>query len=69
MTTPNRNPIPSVAYSPGDLRYGLGLLTIVYVINFVDRQILAIRLQSIKTDLQLRDGQLGLLSGRLRRAC
>jgi MFS family permease len=38
-------------------------MTVVYVINFVDRQILAILLQSIKTDLQLRDWQLGLLSG------
>jgi MFS family permease len=63
MSTPYRNPSPSVAYSPGYLRYALGLLTVVYVINFVDRQILAILLQSIKTDLQLRDWQLGLLSG------
>jgi MFS family permease len=63
MSTPTRNPTPSVSYSPRYLRYALGLLTVVYVFNFVDRQILAILLQSIKTDLQLRDWQLGLLSG------
>lgn len=44
-------------------RYVLGLLTVVYVVNFVDRQVLSILLQSIKDDLDLTDGQLGLLSG------
>ncbi len=51
------------AYSTGYLRYALGLLTAVYVINFVDRQILAILLESIKRDLALSDFQLGLLGG------
>ncbi len=51
------------AFAPAHLRYALGLLTVVYVINFVDRQILAILLQSIKRDLDLSDLQLGLLSG------
>ena len=50
-------------YSPAYLRYALGLLTFVYIVNFVDRQILAILLQSIKEDLGLSDVQLGLLSG------
>jgi MFS family permease len=50
-------------YSPGYLRYALGLLCLVYVVNFVDRQVLAILLQSIKEDLGLSDLQLGLLSG------
>jgi MFS family permease len=59
------DPAPSTQphYSPGYLRYALGLLTVVYVVNFVDRQILSILLQSIKEDLQLSDLQLGLLSG------
>jgi len=52
-----------VTFSQRYLRYALGLLTLVYVVNFVDRQILSILLQSIKEDLQLRDWQLGLLSG------
>jgi MFS family permease len=51
------------SYSRAYLRYALGLLCLVYVVNFVDRQILAILLQSIKEDLALSDTQLGLLSG------
>jgi MFS family permease len=50
-------------YSPGYLRYALALLCVVYVVNFVDRQILAILLPSIKADLRLTDTELGLLSG------
>ena len=44
-------------------RYALGLLFVVYIVNFVDRQVLAILLQSIKLDLGLTDLQLGFLSG------
>jgi len=51
--------LPSLAYR----RYVLGLLAIVYVFNFTDRQILAILMQPIKEDLLLSDTQLGLLSG------
>ena len=50
-------------FSPAYLRFALGLLCGVYVVNFVDRQILAILLPSIKADLALSDTQLGLLSG------
>jgi predicted MFS family arabinose efflux permease len=63
MSEPAAQSNPPVSYSPGYLRYALGLLTLVYVVNFVDRQILSILLQSIKTDLNLSDLQLGLLSG------
>ncbi len=41
----------------------LGILTLVALMNFVDRQILAILLESIKADLKLTDLELGLLSG------
>ncbi len=44
-------------------QYVLGVLVVVYVFNFIDRQILAILAQSIKTDLGLTDTQIGLLSG------
>lgn len=44
-------------------RYVLFLLTIVYALNFVDRQILVILQESIKTDMSLSDTQLGLLTG------
>ncbi|GAB3492785.1 MFS transporter [Spirosoma knui] len=43
--------------------YVLVMLTLVYVFNFVDRQLLVILQESIKQDLQLSDTQLGLLSG------
>lgn len=39
------------------------MLTLVYVFNFVDRQLLVILQESIKQDLHLSDTQLGLLSG------
>lgn len=51
------------SFSASYLRYALGLLCAVYVVNFVDRQILAILLPSIKAELSLTDTQLGLLSG------
>ncbi len=43
--------------------YTLGLLTVVYSFNFIDRQLLAILQESIKADLSLSDSQLGLLTG------
>ena len=43
--------------------YVLAMLTLVYVFNFVDRQLLVILQESIKKELQLSDTQLGLLSG------
>jgi predicted MFS family arabinose efflux permease len=43
--------------------YTLVLLTVVYSFNFIDRQLLAILQESIKADLSLSDGQLGLLTG------
>ena len=43
--------------------YVLLMLTIVYIFNFIDRQILVILQESIKRDLALSDTQLGLLSG------
>ncbi len=45
------------------LNYVLVMLTLVYVFNFVDRQLLVILQESIKKELQLSDTQLGLLSG------
>jgi MFS family permease len=49
--------------SKGYRRYVLFLLTIVYALNFVDRQILVILQESIKADMLLSDAQLGLLTG------
>jgi predicted MFS family arabinose efflux permease len=43
--------------------YVLGVLMMVYVLNFVDRQVLSILMEPIRRDLKLNDTQLGLLSG------
>lgn len=43
--------------------YTLVLLSIVYVFNFIDRQILVILQESIKADMDLSDAQLGLMTG------
>ena len=43
--------------------YVLMMLTLVYVFNFVDRQLIVILQESIKKELHLSDSQLGLLSG------
>jgi len=41
----------------------LGIFTLTYTLNFVDRQILSILQEPIKNDLGLRDTELGLLTG------
>lgn len=43
--------------------YVLVMLTLVYVFNFIDRQLLVILQESIKKELHLSDTQLGMLSG------
>src|SRR5580692_6448442 len=57
--TPNTPNTPSTLYR----NYVLFMLTIVYVFNFIDRQVLVILQESIKKDLHLSDAQLGFLSG------
>lgn len=50
----------------GDERYAwyvLSVLVLVYVLNFVDRQILSILAEDIKRDLDLTDADLGFLYG------
>lgn len=41
----------------------LGMLCFVYVLNFLDRQLLSILAKPIQDDLQVSDGQLGRISG------
>ena len=48
--------------SPGARRYALAVLAVVYMFNFVDRQILEILLPSIKEEFQVGDTVLGLLA-------
>src|SRR5690606_7243906 len=49
--------------APGYSWYALGVLFLVYLVNFVDRQILSILANDIKADLALDDAQLGFLYG------
>ena len=56
-------PAASMEMSQSAKYYTLAILTIVYVFNFIDRQILVILQPLIKADLNLSDTELGLLSG------
>jgi len=49
--------------SRGYARYVLAVLFVVYVFNFIDRQILAILIDPIKQDLGVSDSAMGLLVG------
>ena len=49
--------------SNGYRRYVLFILTLVYTLNFIDRNLIALLLQPIKADLRLSDTQLGFLTG------
>ncbi len=53
----------TVSFTKSYRQYVLGVLLFVYIFNFIDRQIMAILAQSVKTDLGLTDLQIGLLSG------
>jgi MFS family permease len=56
---PAARPLFSRAYT----QYALALLVVVYVFNFIDRTILTILLEDIRTELDLSDTALGFLSG------
>jgi MFS family permease len=57
--TPRPPAAPSLGYS----RYVLGVLVVVYVLNFLDRQIISILAEQIKADLGIDDSQIGFLYG------
>ncbi|HAG72282.1 MAG TPA: MFS transporter, partial [Gammaproteobacteria bacterium] len=53
------SPYPREAYS----WYVVGILMIVYVFSFMDRQILALLVDPIKADLDISDTQISYLGG------
>ena len=53
---------PYKAFSTRYRNYVLGLLTLGYVFNFVDRQVMTILLEPIKAEFNASDTQKGLLS-------
>src|SRR5579871_494167 len=59
----NMEPIANKGVSIPYRNYVLVMLTLVYVFNFIDRQVLVILQESIKKELHLSDTQLGMLSG------
>jgi len=56
---PDSNFVFDARYS----NYALGILFLVYVFNFIDRQILSILVEPIKEDLGATDTQMGFLTG------
>ncbi len=56
---PKADDVPNLRYS----RYVLGVLFLVYVVNFIDRKILSILLEPIKEELGATDTQMGFLTG------
>ncbi len=65
---PDPKPDPKPAHPSSEVggpypRYVLGVLVIVYVFNFIDRNILSILAEQIKADLGLSDAQLAFLYG------
>ncbi|WP_086620139.1 spinster family MFS transporter [Erythrobacter tepidarius] len=63
-TSASGSDVPRTPYESKSYRYFvLAMLTLVYALNFVDRQLLVILQEQIKGDLDLSDTQLGLLSG------
>ncbi len=56
-TTDQAQKVPAYSW------YALGVLTLIYLVNFVDRQILSILANDIKADLGLTDAGLGFLYG------
>jgi predicted MFS family arabinose efflux permease len=58
--------IATAGLRPGPVPYGwavLAILCVVYVLNFLDRQLLAILAKPIQDDLGVSDRQIGLISG------
>jgi predicted MFS family arabinose efflux permease len=62
-TTAPANGDAAFAIAPGRRTYILILLTVIYTLAFIDRQIINILAEPIKTDLHLADWQMGALSG------
>ncbi|MGR4890814.1 MFS transporter [Sphingopyxis sp. LARHCG72] len=56
-------PVPAEPQATGYSWYVLSVLVVVYILNFIDRQIISILAVDIKADLGLTDGDMGFLGG------
>ena len=54
---------PAERQATGYSWYVLGVLVVVYILNFIDRQVLSILAVDIKADLDLTDSDMGFLGG------
>lgn len=63
MTTVTPAAAAAPPISKDYVRYAMGLLLAVYILNFLDRQIVNILAEPIRRDLGLSDTQLGMLGG------
>lgn len=63
MSEPSTQPVDTRIFSPATRNYALGVLTVVYTFNFIDRQILSILVEPIKAELGFSNFQIGLLTG------
>src|SRR6478609_8562668 len=62
MSEPHAQPQPQ-KYTWGVRSYVLVVLLLTYIVNVMDRGVLALLLQSISKEFQLTDFQLGVLAG------
>ena len=63
MTQASATPPQTVRTSPPGAGFTLGMLCFVYVLNFLDRQLISILAKPIQDGLGISDGELGLLTG------
>jgi MFS family permease len=56
-------PASAPVVSAGYRRYAMGLLLVIYILNFLDRQVINILAEPIKNELGLLDWQIGAMSG------
>ena len=63
MGTDKQNGLIGGTMTIGARNYALAVLVVVYTLNFVDRQILAILLPAIKADFSVDDWVLGFIAG------
>ena len=61
--TPADSTIDPDAKTPAYAWYVLSILILVYILNFVDRQVLSILAEDVKRDLNLTDDDIGFLYG------
>ncbi|MAW79294.1 MAG: MFS transporter [Parvularcula sp.] len=62
-STPAQGHAATAARPGGRAWWVLGVLCFVYVLNFLDRQLISILAKPIQDELQISDGQLGLITG------